>query len=89
MRKSIVCLTGLLMLQGCAQPLTPKIEIVEVTKEVYVPCIRDTPVSPVYLSDNTPKSQPAHEKVKALLVDRLLSKTYIAELEAVVQGCKQ
>lgn len=87
--KSILSIVGSLILAGCQSTPVVQTKIVYVNKEVFIPCVKNTPVAPTWeVEQLTAKAEPS-QKAKALMLDRLQAKAYIRELEAVVQGCKQ
>lgn len=62
------------------------------TQDIYVPvhtpCVKESPVAPVYEFDKLPLDAPAGEKVLALARDWLRGRKYEGELGAVVAGCR-
>jgi starvation-inducible outer membrane lipoprotein len=79
MNKLLVTLPILLI--GCSTiPKAP--ETVQVP--VYVPCVGERPTPP---EKAIPKNDSVSEQVRAMLIDNARMKGYIAQLEAVVDGC--
>lgn len=80
------------MLASCASngkyPNPPKVEIVKVP--VNVSCVGVLPIKPKLMTDaelTSLKDKPG-SFVYALHIDRLQRDAYMAELEAVIEGCK-
>jgi hypothetical protein len=68
-------------LAGCSTiPKAP--ETVQVP--VYVSCVGDRPTPP---EKAIPKNDSVSEQVRAMLIDNARMKAYIAELNAVIDGC--
>jgi starvation-inducible outer membrane lipoprotein len=79
MNKLLVTLPILLV--GCSTiPKAP--ETVQVP--VYVSCVGERPTPP---EKAIPKNDSVSEQVRAMLIDNARMKGYIAQLEAVVDGC--
>jgi hypothetical protein len=70
-----------ILLIGCST--IPKVpETVEVP--VYVSCVGERPTPP---EKAIPKNDSVSEQVRAMLIDNARMKAYIAELNAVIDGC--
>lgn len=70
-----------ILLIGCSTiPKAP--ETVQVP--VYVTCVGERPTPP---EKAIPKNDSVSERVRAMLIDNARMKGYIAQLEAVVDGC--
>jgi starvation-inducible outer membrane lipoprotein len=79
MNKLLVTLP--IFLIGCSTiPKAP--ETVQVP--VYVSCVGERPTPP---EKAIPKNDSVSEQVRAMLIDNARMKGYIAQLEAVVDGC--
>jgi len=74
------------LLAGCASGPPPL--PVEVRVPIAVPCIAETPARPELLTDRDLAALPDYHLVLELARDRRLRQGYIAELEAVVAGCR-
>jgi hypothetical protein len=78
--RSKLALLGVFM-AGCSTiPKAP--ETVQVP--VYVSCVGERPTPP---EKAIPKNDSVSERVRAMLIDNARMKGYIAQLEAVVDGC--
>lgn len=76
-----------IFLTSCA--ITPKPpQVVEVKIPVIVKCIENLPVKPAFKKDAELLLLNNAQFVTALHIDRLQRDAYIAELEAVIEGCK-
>lgn len=75
---TILCIS---LLAGCASiPKAP--DTVYVSNNVS--CVGERPTKP---ESATPRNNSASEQVRALLIDMERMKGYVAQLEAVVDGC--
>lgn len=72
------------VLAGCGSA-PPATQIIKVP--VPVPCVKDTPVAPMYEFDKLPLDAPAGAKVLALARDWPRGRKYEGELEAAISGC--
>ena len=74
-----------LVLAGCgsAPPAPIRVEV-----PVMVPCVGEVPPRPAYEFDKLPSTATDGEIVLALARDWLRGRTYEAQLEAVVAGCR-
>lgn len=77
-----------LLLIGCATTTLKPPTIIEVKVPVIISCIKKLPLKPQFKKDAELVAMGNAEFVTALHIDRLLRDAYIAELEAVVEGCK-
>ena len=74
-----------LMLAGCASPPP---DPVRVEIPVFTPCVKVVPQRPAYEFDQLAPAATDGEIVLALARDWLRGRTYEAQLEAVVAGCR-
>lgn len=80
------CLATYLVLAGCASGPPPL--PVEIRVPVATPCIAEPPARPELLTDGALAALDDYRLVLELARDRRLRQGYIAELEAVVAGCR-
>lgn len=73
----------LLALAGCVTPPATQ----EVKVGVYVSCVKDNPVRPVYFTSALAADASDGEKVIALARDKPRHLKYEGQLEAVIAGC--
>lgn len=68
-------------LAGCSTiPKAPEVA----TVSVYEPCVGKRPIPP---EKANPSDNSASERVRAMLIDMERIRGYVAELEAVIEGC--
>jgi len=81
-----IWLVSSVLLAGCASgppPLPTEVRI-----PVAVPCLTEAPARPELLTDGALAALDDYRLVLELARDRRLRQGYIAELEAVVAGCR-
>lgn len=86
----MMCVTGLLFLQGCAQvERVPVYTPVDVTKVVAAPCIeqKDLPALPVLASTKVEGNESDCELVNMVLTDRAQLMLYRDQVQEVLAGC--
>lgn len=81
-----ISLLSSVLLAGCASGPPPL--PVEVRIPVAVPCIAEAPARPALLADRDLAALDDYRLVIELARDRRLRQAYVAELEAVVAGCR-
>jgi len=81
---SALWLSACLLLVGCGTAPSAQ-HIVELP--VYTPCVKDTPLAPIYEFDKLSLDAPAGEKIMALARDWVRGRKYESELEAALAGC--
>lgn len=82
MRALIISLCGILV--GCGTQLPKVVEV-----PVAVPCVKEKPVRPALVTDADLMGMSDYRMALALRQHHILSGGYIAELEAVVDGCSR
>lgn len=89
MLSKISILTAVLLLSACAtdKPII-KTEIQRVEIPISVPCKAEIPEVPIFNFDSLTVDKDIFEKIKALLADRELQKSYSTELLAALKSCK-
>lgn len=86
--KNKLILASLILLTGCATQEQVRYETVRVEVPIPVVCKTPDPEKPQYNFDKLKPEDTIHDKVKALLADRLLKEAYEKELEAALKSCK-
>lgn len=88
--KAILLVLTICLLTACnprqVLPDPPKIELVKVP--VRVECVGKLPIKPILITDAELSALKPGAFVTALHIDRLQRDAYMAELEAVIEGCK-
>lgn len=89
MLSRVLIISSLLTITACSSTGGIKIETKEVLVPVSVPCQVETPVKPKYNFDSLSVDADIFSKVKAILADRLLQKSYESELEMALKSCQE
>jgi hypothetical protein len=77
---------GMVVLSGCASAPPAPVEVVKVP--VAVPCVREMPERPAFITDEEWAALDAYKKALALWKDRRERQDYEAKLEATLEACR-